>query len=620
MSINGGGRKGQVSLERVIVYSFIILSILIGAIILWRMGAFQQLIGRKGSVGFSQVVVGDWVVSASNRVYLELINEAESSVNIPIDGINMSTELTQCDTGPNNDMEIDSGARGVLTLNCPDLDMQYKIGDFYILDVDIDYTNLLTNRDHKSVGKLYGVVEAMDVSVSTVPITTQQWCSCGVVECDDPGNIDLDCTLPGCSYPGGTPEELQCDFCYLTRRDGDLFPNAWCWPKYFCGRECTSDLDCDIEGFTYPPNYPEMLKKTACPKCVGQDGGPVLPGETGTCQPDPDENPEVGEKCGEECNDPGTLAPECDEPTENECPYCKQFDYTSLSGITTTRMECDRRGRCGDECFEVDDIYQTYTTCVDPLDIKANNCPWCNMSAALLPGDAGYCEQGDCGKYCPDDSSCELGCRYCNLTVMQCELGDCAQPCTSHTQCEEGCECCSNGRCVACAIQVGIYVRNDTGGEMIAKITDDIHVSANATDSSGLEELWISDVMRITGVSTKEGAVSACYNQWADSISSVRVGEVYEGQVDDPSSALWSGGAVNWQDVAPWKKDNCGGTYCKNSLIESPLDENSYHCYAAIAREDTNLGRGIYSGIACDCIRVGFLDVTLIIPKPPLPP
>jgi hypothetical protein len=252
--MKSSGDKGQVALEKVVLYSLVVLVTLVGLIALWRIGAFDSLIGRRGSVGFSQVVIGDWVFSTTNMVYLELINEADSDVRINPYGITANTEYINCTAGPMGDLIIQAGRKFIIPLTCPDISPIYKTGDFYSLDVSVNYTNLLTSRSHLSIGKLYGITEYSIGGLNPTTTTiSEDPCSCRQVICSTPGEFAVEeCTLPACNYGPGYPEELECEFCHHTTVEGDLFPNDWCWPKYYCGITCGTDVDCSYNG-PWPP-------------------------------------------------------------------------------------------------------------------------------------------------------------------------------------------------------------------------------------------------------------------------------------------------------------------------------------------------------------------------------
>jgi hypothetical protein len=66
--------KGQVAVETAILYAIVILVVIVGLVAVWQTGILKPQVGRRGYVGFSQIVPVDWVVARSNKVYLRVKN------------------------------------------------------------------------------------------------------------------------------------------------------------------------------------------------------------------------------------------------------------------------------------------------------------------------------------------------------------------------------------------------------------------------------------------------------------------------------------------------------------------------------------------------------------------
>ena len=439
-------REGQVALENLLVYAIIIITILVGLVILWQMGLFNPPIGKKGYVGFSQVVPADWIVSSDeNKVYLRLKNEAESDVIIPAYGVNITMGRVKCKLGPDEGIGLPMGGSRILMIYCdnsPSISQEYYVGGYFEGDVAISYTNLLTNKNHESIGRLYGVVEGYvpvngNGTTSTVTTSSLVTTTCPQLNCTHPGYVnDTECNYTGCAYCRKSFE------CSVTGT---------------CGQNCSAQEQCvDESGFQNP-----------CPYCNLT---------IGKCEELPDD-------CGKDC-----------EPGMNQCQERCQRCYTFWDDNSGSyKHKCEENKDCGDQC-ELS-WFETYQECHE-------RCVWCNTTTSR-------CDQGDCGDYCTDDFSCERGCIWCNMTTHSCEKGDCGNPCTADNAqevCRLGCDDCQNGRCTNYPIVVTINARNtseDTaeppGGDHFEENkTIYLHVLANA--DKGVQQMIAS-----RGVETPDG-------------------------------------------------------------------------------------------------------------------
>ncbi|MCX6695118.1 MAG: hypothetical protein NTU61_02315, partial [Candidatus Altiarchaeota archaeon] len=352
-----------------------------------------------------------------------------------------------CRLGPEGVVNISVGEGKTMKFYCdqsPTLSQEYDVGNYFEADVEIKYYNMLTGKNHESIGRLYGVVEGYDVgngtttptgTTSTTTTTGTVTTTCPPLSCVHPGYInDTECTWPGCSY---------CRWSGLCDVTG------------YCGRNCTQDSEC-ID--------PSSLDQNPCPYCNVT---------TGRCE-------EPHTDCGKPCV-PGETV--CNIP----CRHCFS-KWSTTYNVSKAYCENDR-DNCGKPCNA--SWFDTYNDCV-------YLCMWCN-------GTSGKCEEGDCGKHCPDDSSCNLGCHWCNLTSQSCESGDCGKDCNTDNAfeiCILGCDKCQNGKCVDLLIAVAINATNTTGGKFVG-INETIHLNATAEADKGVEQLIVSE-----GVPTPSGDCS----------------------------------------------------------------------------------------------------------------
>ena len=72
-------RRGQSSLEFIVTYGWVILVIVIGLVVVWKMGILKPPVEEKrGTLGFSQVYVTDFSASSvANEINLNVKNEAD---------------------------------------------------------------------------------------------------------------------------------------------------------------------------------------------------------------------------------------------------------------------------------------------------------------------------------------------------------------------------------------------------------------------------------------------------------------------------------------------------------------------------------------------------------------
>ena len=266
-------RRGQsgIMLENYFVYAIVLVTIIVGLVILWQMGVFKPPVGKKGYVGFSQVAPTDWLVSNDNEVYLRVKNEAEGNVRIRTYGINVTIGPVNCRPAPDNgDLDISVGESKTVRVLCngnPSISTHYVIGGYFEADVAINYTNLLTRREHESTGRLYGIVEGYGVggplpsTTTTVTTTTVTTTTNPLNDCGNPCVVGMNQCLVGCRY------------CY-TRWD-----RTYCEREGSCGIPCTPDTydtyqDCQLTC-PYCETGTSICKQGDCGKHCQFTGDPT---------------------------------------------------------------------------------------------------------------------------------------------------------------------------------------------------------------------------------------------------------------------------------------------------------------------------------------------------------
>ena len=160
-------RRGQSSLEFIVTYGWVILVIVIGLVVVWKMGILKPPVEEKrGTLGFSQVYVTDFSASSvANEINLNVKNEAGAQITISPSRINTTVEGdVNCQNAPLSLLTIAPGEDAIVTVDCnspPALATKYNTGDFFKANVIINYTNTRSGRQHLSKGKVYGPVEAV---------------------------------------------------------------------------------------------------------------------------------------------------------------------------------------------------------------------------------------------------------------------------------------------------------------------------------------------------------------------------------------------------------------------------------------------------------------------------
>lgn len=158
-------KRGQSSIEYITTYSWVIIVILLGVLIVWNMGILKPQPQKRGVMGFSQVHVTDFSASElTNNIQMNIKNDAGTSITLISDGINTTMDYVFCDSAPSVPTDISPGERIIVNVSCagpPSLAERYNTGDFFKADVIINYSNTRSGRQHLSKGKIFGPIEAI---------------------------------------------------------------------------------------------------------------------------------------------------------------------------------------------------------------------------------------------------------------------------------------------------------------------------------------------------------------------------------------------------------------------------------------------------------------------------
>jgi len=562
--------RGQVATENLILYAVVVLIVLLMLIGIWQSGVLKPFLGKRNYIGFSQIVPTDWVVSRSERVYLNLKSEADAPLRIEKFWINTTFPHLECELGPADpqtfeprNLTLQPGKKYIIAIKCPGLAEEYELGEEYEMDIAIDYTNLVSKQIHVSSGKIYGLMEMIEgpwIPTSVTETTSTTILQCFYHECNLSGQFDD----PNCGdilYPR---YERLCMYC---PENADFFPDGIrrCWYKGHCGETCGSRRDCA------PDEYLNL-----CTECVNN-----------VCKERPDRPPcgpcppyDAGKRGSTWCN-------------ATRCDYCTRqwVKRSDLNCEGYYEYKCVDEPKCGQLCAYVG--FDDYKVC-------ERRCPHC-----LLVNEEtkeGMCTQGSCGDICRSDEDCISagGCPYCNRTTCSCELGDCGKPCgfaNPSQVCEVGCDTCFDDVCVKTDIGVNILAHNGTGGKIV-RANQMIFLDVSGKSIDGIEKLIVSN-----GTKLPPG--------YADckALTDERNGQ---GQITDPYNDPWIDDHVVW--IGEY---TCSGhpETCTNRWI---TDENEVgrYCYFAMAQKYAATGEGKWSSIVADYMQVGEMAVYLIAPRP----
>lgn len=148
--------RGQISMEYVMTYGWMILIVMIVGIVLWQMGAFTPPSASKGCRGFSQITVLDWKASASDdKLQLTLTNEA--GTRLRLDTVMGGIDSKTCNSvSPNTEIRPGRTYQANLT---PCGISGSKLGEYYRANITIVYRNIGSDIEHNSVGICWGGIE-----------------------------------------------------------------------------------------------------------------------------------------------------------------------------------------------------------------------------------------------------------------------------------------------------------------------------------------------------------------------------------------------------------------------------------------------------------------------------
>ncbi len=147
-------RKGQAALEYLMTYGWAIIVIMVVGLVLWQMGIFTPDATPPGCNGFSQIVPLDSKFdSASKELKVVISNDAGTKLHL--NNINATYMSTEKIVSINDDMRP-----GISRM--VDFDFSaatVNSGDYYRINMIIDYTNALSGITHRSSGYCWGTIE-----------------------------------------------------------------------------------------------------------------------------------------------------------------------------------------------------------------------------------------------------------------------------------------------------------------------------------------------------------------------------------------------------------------------------------------------------------------------------
>jgi hypothetical protein len=157
-------RRGQVAIEYLSNYGWVILVGVTSMVLLSQMGAFSPLPCQKTQVGFSQIIPLDWLVSVKSDKMNIFIKSWSGD---PVDITNVTVYF---DEGGNCSLMgvnilIKPDQNIMLTLNCSDEITRYAEHSCYRANVAYFYTNTRSHNPEESKGKIRGAFEGSAVTM-----------------------------------------------------------------------------------------------------------------------------------------------------------------------------------------------------------------------------------------------------------------------------------------------------------------------------------------------------------------------------------------------------------------------------------------------------------------------
>lgn len=562
-----------------ILYGLMVFVLASVIIFLWQMQVFQPFGGKKGYVGFSQIVPEDWVVG-SGKTYLSLINQGEAPLTIDRNEINVTIGVIDCNLAPATAKTLEPQEMWIVEVSCPQLSTRFKVGDYFEGDVSLDYNNLASDRDHKSVGKIYGHIEKIDSFTPTTRSTTTRTI---LPHCFyHPCNVSGDWDVLNCGDIDYRDRREMCQYCPANPVGGERN----CWYNGACDSRCYFDRDCS------PYDPLNLCKQCINGKC--EEGGEEL-----QCGPCPME-------------DWGTLTSRWCNITA--CPYCfrEWIPFSDIPSDGEYQYNCEEQNECGDECINWG--RDLFDICLVPTATHDNACPHCEPDQ--FNTSIGVCTQGDCGKHCGETGldECNQGCEWCNNTgpnpSFKCEIGDCGAFCVDSTTCLLGCDVCYNNRCINDDIGINLLAHNGSFGKVV-NASDTIYINITSSSVDGINKVIVSNSIYLTpGYSN---ASEAC-DQIRDDINTWFMQNGYPDPEDAGTLAALN---ANF-GISSWAfQDMCfASPVCRRGWTTQEAALGSY-CYVGLAQKSGPTGR--WSLVDTDYIQVGYIDVYLVWPPPEVP-
>jgi hypothetical protein len=155
--------KGQNAVEYLMTYGWALLIILVVGVAVWQMG-FLNISDNvaPGKSGFSQVTPMDWSLSEDKTLTVVVQNNAGTIVSLEAVGTAaylVSNGAGICGANSFNPDELTfrpADTRQIIFEDCP-VDAA-RAGEYYRVNLTIQYTNTASQLTHKSNGMIWGSI------------------------------------------------------------------------------------------------------------------------------------------------------------------------------------------------------------------------------------------------------------------------------------------------------------------------------------------------------------------------------------------------------------------------------------------------------------------------------
>lgn len=153
--------RGQNAIEYMMTYGWAILVVLVVGILVWQMGILD--LSRNISPdkrGFSQVTPLDWALSEGPAATLVIVLQNNAGTILTVNAVTATLETggtgaCSLDTlMPVNNFRPGSTQR----LDFSNCAVDGLVGDYYRVDVVVDYTNPASGLTHTSTGVIWGPI------------------------------------------------------------------------------------------------------------------------------------------------------------------------------------------------------------------------------------------------------------------------------------------------------------------------------------------------------------------------------------------------------------------------------------------------------------------------------